>query len=336
VCQIIRPRLTKHRGDLDTIEVSFLELPGRLFPTEREREVKAETRTTGLEKALYRLLLVGAIADYMKDYQRRSFLVQVRSAAAQEIRQRLEAYLRRYATEYEVAAALPPWKPGDWSEVAVTAAAALIDYIYATIEKRRRRAIGQILQAARDAVRAGGRGAISERFREQLLAYLEESEFTKPVNVLATRVHPREWFELLAQVRGMDGITKLLGACRRKLEESPSHPGLLLLAGLCRTASPYPEQGPLDVRSSFIVLQRYFPDPLQRVKLAEKVVESVHRLARTQADVVLQAVLEADPSRPMARFCYENAGDGTPMHEAALGCLASGLVHELPKAWGAP
>src|SRR4051812_34977323 len=82
------------------------------------------------------------------------------------------------------------------------------------------------------------------KFREQLLAYPEESEFTKPVAALARRIEAAEWFEVLGRVQGVDGITKLLGACRRQLEESPSHPGLLLLAGLCRTASPDPQQGP--------------------------------------------------------------------------------------------
>jgi hypothetical protein len=294
--------------------------------------VKAETKTTALEKATYRLLLVGAVSDYTKEYGKRRFEVEVRTVLPEKIYSDLEAYLRRYATAYEVAHFLPAPGATDWSDAATIAGSALIDYIYATVEKRRRRAIGQMLQTARDAARAGPAGSRDARFREQLLAYLEESEFTKPVAELATRIRPQEWFELLGQVQGIDGVIKLLGACRRRLEESPSHPGLLLLAGLCRTASPYPEQGPLDIRSSFIALARYVTDERNRVTLAEATTKCIRRLASSQVDAVLQAMLEGDPSTELARFCYLQAGEGTEAHEAALGRLVAVLIGELREA----
>jgi RecQ family ATP-dependent DNA helicase len=329
VITLLLPRLSQHEGDAQEIEVPFAALPGSLFEQQESQPLKADTNTAALEKALYRLLLVGAVTDYMKDYNRRCFLVVIRSLIGHQIRDVLEAYLRRYATEFEVASFLPSNRTGDWAEAATTAASALIDYIYATIEKRRRRAIGQMLQTARDASRAGVGRAGSAKFREQLLAYLEESEFSKPVATLAGRIHPPEWFEILSQVRGIDGVTKLLGACRRRLEESPSHPGLLILAGICRTASPYTEQGTLDIRSGFVALERCFPDPLGRVKIAELLTEHVRRLASSQVDSVLLAVLEGDPSYAMARFCYLQADDGAQAHEIAFGYLVSALIDDL-------
>ena len=334
VAKMLHPRLSKHEGDTQQIEVSFTALPDSLFPQEQSKTLSADTKTTALEKALYRLLLVGAISDYMKDYAKRCFLVEIRTRLGLQIHQSLETYLRRYATEFEVASFLPANRTSDWLGAATASASALIDYIYATVEKRRRRAIGQMLQTARDASRAGSGRTGKERFREQLLAYLEESEFSKPVATLAGRMQPPEWFEVLSQVRGIDGITKLLGACRRRLEESPSHPGLLLLAGLCRTASPYSEQGTLDIRSGFIALQRYLPDPVGRVRVAELVTENMRRLASSQVDAVLQAVLEGDPSHAMARFCYLQAGDGTQVHESAFGCLVSALIDDLHETGG--
>ncbi|HYT90185.1 MAG TPA: hypothetical protein VEL76_15865, partial [Gemmataceae bacterium] len=193
--------------------------------------------------------------------------------------------------------------------------------------KRRRRAMGQMLQVARDAARRNGDGPAF--FRRQLLAYLEESEFTKPVGELAQRLEPTEWFRVLGRVEGVDGITKLLGACRRRLEDSPSHPGLLLLAGICRTTSPNPEQGPDDIRSSFLILSRHYPEPAQRLGIGVQVIEHVRRLAPSQLDFVLVAMLEGDPSRIMARCCYEHAGHGGEAHEWATRHLCAGILQAM-------
>jgi hypothetical protein len=209
-----------------------------------------------------------------------------------------------------------------------------VKYIYESIEKRRRRAMGQMLQVARDAVRLAADGP--ESFRRQLLAYLEESEFTEPVGALAQRSEPEEWFAVLARVEGIDGITKLLGACRRRLEDSPSHPGLLLLAGICRTTSPHPEQGPDDIRSGFLILRRHDPDPLRRLGVAVKVIEHIRRLAPSRLDAVLVALLEGDPSRLMARCCYEHAEDGGSAHDLATRHLCVGILEAMQPGGTAP
>ena len=222
----------------------FTVLPDDLLQRDSHHRVSYDERVTGLEKALYRLLSVGAIADYMKDYTQRKFQVDLKGVEPQMIYAHLESYLRRYATEGEARLFLPREVKSTYQDAASECGCALINFIYATVEKRRRRAMEQMLQAARDAVTFG-----LENFRQQLLVYLEESEFTNPVAELTTRIDPGEWFDVLSRVTGLDGIMKLLGACHRQLEESPSHPGLLLLAGLCRTASPSPQEGSQDVHS---------------------------------------------------------------------------------------
>jgi hypothetical protein len=51
-------------------------------------------------------------------------------------------YLRRYSTEGELADFMPGRSAASFEDAAYECGAALIDYIYATVEKRRRRAIG--------------------------------------------------------------------------------------------------------------------------------------------------------------------------------------------------
>jgi hypothetical protein len=66
--------------------------------------------------------------------------------------------------------------------------------------------------------------------------------------------------------------------------------------------------------------------------LAEAATRCIRRIARSQVNPVLQAVLEGDPSIEMARFCYQHAGEGTEAHEAGLGRLVAGLISELREA----
>jgi RecQ family ATP-dependent DNA helicase len=327
VNRILVPQLPAHRGDLAFVEVPFLALPDDLFSVEGNGQTSGETKTTALEKALYRLLLVGALRDYAKDYSRKRFLLDLPGQESHRLYAELERYLKRYATEYEVRQFLPAGRSPDWGQAALACSTALVRYIYETIEKRRRRALAQMLQVARDAVRLATDGPDS--FRRQLLAYLEESEFTQPVEALARRIEPADWFAVLKRVAGMDGIVKLLGACRRRLEDSPSHPGLLLLAGICRTTSPHPEQGPDDIRSGFLVLSRHYPEPARRVPVAVQVIEHIRRLAPSQLDGVLLTMLEGDPSRLMARCCYEHAVDGGDTQERALRHLSTGILEAL-------
>jgi ATP-dependent DNA helicase RecQ len=329
VTKILVPQLPAHRGDRASFEVAFSALPDALFPAERNPKWAADRKTIALEKALYRLLLVGALGDYAKDYGRGCFILDLGAQEPHLLYAGLESYLKRYTIEYELRRFLPRDRSPDWGRAALDCSAALVKYIYETVEKRRRRALGQMLQVARDAARGAADGP--DVFRRQLLAYLEESEFTKPVGDLAQRIEPAEWFGVLARVEGADGITKLLGACRRRLEDSPSHPGLLLLAGICRTTSPYPEQGPDDIRSGFLILGRHFPEPARRLGIAEQVIEHLRRLAPSRLDSVLVAMLEGDPSRVMARCCYEHAGDGGQAHEWATRHLCAGVLEAMPQ-----
>lgn len=283
-------------------------------------------RTTGdkvvaLEKALYRLMLTGAIHDYLKDYSRSVFVVHVRGGNADTIYSTFQSYLRRYATQRDAVAFMPPIRSNGYRTAAVGCATALIDYIYATVEKRRRRALGQMLQVARDAADSGSR-----TLKRDLLAYLEESAFTQPVRDLTSHLEPTDWFGVLAKVEGQDGVSTLLGACRRQLEEFPSHPGLLILAGICRLVSPHPRSGAQDIRSGFMLLRELFPSAALRAAIAGELATHVTRLAPARLDAVLEAMVDGDPSRELARLCYRLANYDSDVEQRAIEQLASGLL----------
>src|SRR5262245_34653545 len=85
VTQVLEPRLGAYLGHSHPVEVSFLELPEDLFQSGGQRAASQEIRTIALEKALYRLLLVGAVADYQKDYGSRCFRVDLTTATGRHV-----------------------------------------------------------------------------------------------------------------------------------------------------------------------------------------------------------------------------------------------------------
>jgi ATP-dependent DNA helicase RecQ len=322
--KIILPKVGLRLGDVATFDVSFSALPDEILRRGTKKKVDSDDKQVALEKALYRLLLVGAIADYMKDYSRKRFRLDLQGVEPFGMYAQLESYLKRYVPEGDVPRFIPRDRKESYPEAAYQCGCALIDYVYETIEKRRRRAIGEMLETARNAAAQG-----PDRFREELLRYLEESKFTKPVVELASRINPVEWFEVLSAVLGVDDVGKLLGACRRQLEESPSHPGLLLLAGVCRTASPNPRQGPQDLRGGFISLKRYYPKESDRLWVATRVVEHTRRLAPSRLSLALQAILQGDPSTSLARFCYAQADSDSEAQLLAVLTMAQGVAESL-------
>jgi ATP-dependent DNA helicase RecQ len=71
----IGPNLPRNIGDKIIVEIPFNALPDGLIGNSKKTDYSA--KDTALEKALYRLLLVGGISDYMKDYSARKFLVEL-------------------------------------------------------------------------------------------------------------------------------------------------------------------------------------------------------------------------------------------------------------------
>jgi ATP-dependent DNA helicase RecQ len=245
VWQELANQLPNREGDRVQVEIPFDSLPDNLVGGEGDL---SNRKQQALEKAIYRLLVVGAVEDYEKDYTRRRFIVHLIRHPIQILYERFREYLSRYATEGEMRHYLPMEFPQDYDEAVRLYTHKIVGFVYDHIERRRRRAMWEMLQAARD----------PERFREQLMAYMEESEFTQPVRELTGRIVPSEWFDLIDKAEGVDGIVKLLGACRRQLEEFPKDPGLLLLRGFCGLhygdASCLP-----DISDAFIILRENYP-----------------------------------------------------------------------------
>jgi ATP-dependent DNA helicase RecQ len=176
-----------------------------------------------IEKMLYRLSILGLVADYSLDHRARMFEVEV-------VRRRddfFKSVLLDYLSEY---------KSGDFSEAIEKAQGStmldkclrtLLEFVYREIEGKRREAIRQMAQVA-------NKSPSNETFRRELLHYLETSERSQKLNKMAKEMEPQEWLDVMSNIEDINSAQRLLGNCRRALESYPDHPGLLLLSSYAR------------------------------------------------------------------------------------------------------
>ncbi|MDW8051836.1 MAG: RecQ family ATP-dependent DNA helicase [Armatimonadota bacterium] len=304
---LIAKKLPPTFGDCVRVEMDFSTLSPLLG--------KSADPQNALEKAIYRLMVCGAVEDYEKDYRTKQFGVIVQRLSEDTLRERFVSYLRRYATEGEVRRYLPESSATDYNEQVLAYANRVIDFVYDRIESRRRRALYEMLQATRDAIRLG-----KQQFREQLNSYLAESKYTAPVLELSKRVNPHEWFALIDTIEGVDDLINLLGACRRQLEELPEHPGLLILRGFCYFH--YGEEGIQDIISALYVLRREFPE-ISLQSVLSPLLNAVAARFPNRYERLLLALLEAQPDRETIRTCYRHA----PAYSSAHLLAATKLSH---------
>ncbi|OPX59378.1 MAG: ATP-dependent DNA helicase RecQ [Methanomassiliicoccales archaeon PtaB.Bin134] len=254
--------------EVESIEWSFYEP----FP---EGEVNKE-------RVLYRLLMVGGIDEYFKDFSQKKFIVEYHRRPVEEYYDKLHSYLGKFLTKGEMQRYYDRPKKEDVKGAILDCAQELTGFIYERIVKRRRRAIGQMLQVARVGTKS------KDEFRRQLLAYLEESEFTPLVAAVAETDDISIWLSVLQKVSDQTDLEKVIGACRRELEENPSHPGLLLLAGL--SSLLLVDTGEGDIRAAFTSMGRMDVEWDYR-NLTEGIVAQSRRIDLTRTPEISEVLL---------------------------------------------
>lgn len=300
------------------------------------RDVR-ESATNALEKTIYRLMLVDAVKDYMKDYTKDEFTIVVKSSGKNDIYDALKRHLGKYLPDGDVETSInkyieksPNLKEleNPYGNAAYRYGCALIEFIYDKIEKRRRQALETILEI----VREGQRGGI-DQFRAGFLTYLDETEWTKMIRKPTDQPHitkpteiPDDWIEIISNIKGKDDINKLLGACRRELDENPDLIGVRLMAGLCLMAEGDLEQGSRDLTKAFRSLSRRSLNDEYRLNLAKQIITQTKRLIPSRLDSVLKIMLENDPSLNFARFCYAQVETYSGAHYLAVSRLLQSVV----------
>lgn len=295
--ELLSSYIGKHLSSMKTGERKTVEIPYSWSNEDRGNK----------EKSIYRLSSIGLVEDYTIDYNRKQFVVEICRKTDDGYIKALQEYVGRYKTEeyvenvpYEVASE-------EGNGIIEKAVCFLIRFVYDEIERKRRRALQNIAEVARSS-------ANGEDIRRALLDYLESSPFTGPLQEILRKVDPAQWWEILSILEGNDDVDtarQLLGGCRRFLESSPDHPGLLLLSGVGNLAIKFPN---LDAGFSAIKtgLKELLKNGYSKVEnVGSELVERVARIMapKTNSAEVMallgETVLDVIPTRRIAREVYK-------------------------------
>ncbi len=223
-----------------------------------------DLKKNNCEKAVYRLLLLGVIDDYTIDFAASQFRLVIAGTSKERVVDRFCKYVEGYnrgrvAAEKEKLMQhieLPLWQ-SDQPSFVRRAAEVLIDFIYDTVEKGRRRAFWELLSMAEEAAKLN----VNDQdacIRDRILRYLETAYYEEIQHVLTEMGSfdnlkmifdgevTSEAGEIIGGVRSQNDAAQIRGQAARYLESYPDHPGLLFLRALSELHCKKP-----DVKQAF-------------------------------------------------------------------------------------
>lgn len=199
------------------------------FPIAREDDEKRRD-----EKALFRLVQVGFLADYEVDYGSAIFRAVGGSRDTNVTADRVLDYVRRsdIGRVADVQNRLAAFRGQTSDQAILDCVGILIGYCYDTIERARRRAIFEAMEAAKQ-------GRDPERFRRRLLDYLQEGMDPDAFQSLvgSETINFDTCVEMVGKVNNAVEAGELRGITIRFLESYPDHPALLMLRAVSESMS---------------------------------------------------------------------------------------------------
>ena len=214
--------------DIELEEVERLIDDSEFLPNLGYRKTIELAKGTGKEaakreRAIYRLMLLGIVEDYLVES---SFVVHLASISPTGIADALLGFVKRNdpgsqrASVNELAAQAGTM---DIREAVSRAARELIAFIYDVIVESRRRSLREMYVAARDASPRG------DGLRERVLDYLTEGDISPVLEALAEspKFDYADWEQELAKLQDVEDARELRGSSARLLDSFPLNPGLL-------------------------------------------------------------------------------------------------------------
>lgn len=224
-----------------------------------------------VQKAIQRLLVLGVIFDYTVDYSSREIRLVPGDCAKESILANYENYVRGYNAGrvkderrkiYKAYEDIGPFETNSNVKIVKAATRILINFIYETIEKGRRRGLREMLRVAESAIKSSNQ---DEEIRFRIVRYFESTYSIEIAAILDSAnigfdIIPsifdgeeNEVGELTGGIRSANEASGLRGQVSRYLESTPDHPGLLALRALSELfCKDYNEEAVMEDYEAFI------------------------------------------------------------------------------------
>lgn len=193
-----------------------------------------------LEQSLVRLIHLGVVGDYTKEYRAHQLVITVTQAWRESrghlqayieyLSSSFESYLKRYSTLVPRGLFRGIREANSAVEAEHAAIEAMVQYLYDEVERKRRTATRTMLEITRVGTQR------PQAARTLLLHYLQASQrFTSRLETYAVG-DPLDlsWTDVFEGGLTPAEAEELRGAVTRILESYPTHPGLLLLSSVLR------------------------------------------------------------------------------------------------------
>jgi len=240
--------LQSYRGQLQEKKITLNFWSQKLEPAVTNMQAAGATNTIEIpfnrgkeggkeenERSIFRLMLLGVVQDYTIDWQKSSFSVTVKRISPSELKRQLHRYLMNYKfRDFADSAvnAIPEDTTGNALQAAINV---LIDFVYEEIAAKRKQALRTMGELCRNFTS-------DQEFREAILAYLQESEFSdelrnKWVGHSFDDIGMAAIHDLLGRVTALEEVKRLIGTTRRMLDEDPQNLALRYLSTCSRAQS---------------------------------------------------------------------------------------------------
>ena len=187
-----------------------------------------------LERSIFRLMLLGVVQDYTMNWRARGIEVVVQSRSPEQIRSSLEQYLRQYKFREFAEVAAQAVNGATIEEALAQGIGVLVDFVYGHIVAKRKQALRTMGELCRNFVS-------DAEFREDLLSYLQESEFSDRLRVWLHLSFDEIGLDaihlLMREVTDLEQVRRLVGTTRRMLDEDPANNAFRYLSLLARAGS---------------------------------------------------------------------------------------------------
>ena len=199
------------------------------------------------ERAIHRLVVLGVVRDYSVEWGSRKFLLELEDLSPPTVVSRYVEYVRRGQPQRGDAeeAKADKHRNDPIKDAVVSCARLLIEFIYDTVERSRRRSLREMWLASRESV-----ANPDVAFRQRILDYLTQGHITPDLQALINqrRLNLADWTSKLEEIIEISEPRELRGATARLLDSYPDHPGLLLARGFSEAIPPPEDHPPGDLR----------------------------------------------------------------------------------------
>jgi len=202
------------------------------FQKMQEYHNSADEISTEIEKAIYRLLLIGVISDYTK-IRKYEYRITLRGASKEQISNSYADFVAKYhasRVKSEVAV-IEQYKHLPLRDYIIKVCEHLLKFLYDNIERGRAFAIQSMYKLVIDAARSGDQ---DQAIRAGIINYLKTSEQDSITEITRAPKGGFDSIRIMFETVYNDSarVPAFRAQISRALESIPDHPGLLLSRAL--------------------------------------------------------------------------------------------------------